>query len=573
MSIEITAKSIIRGKLFFVFITMFLYSISSYCQQDYNFQLKDSVSVKSYDELIDAIYREKDSNIGLSRLYAKSYVNKGKKENDIVRIAEGFNFLAYLNKDKFRLDYFDSIIKYTQNKNLKDQPMTAYVYKAYSYYEKRNFKKALDCYLKTLYYANKNNNKNLLEETKFNIGLIKSRLGYYNEALNIFKESLKYNTNHLDNHNYLNNLYALADTYRHLKQSDSATIFNEKGLKESLAKRDTIMYQYFLLNEGVNQSQKKNYQNAINKISKSLPYIEFAKDEPNLAMGFYFLGKTYYELNENEKAKFYLKRVDTIFSRTLDLHPELRNTYELLIGYYEKEKNKEKQLYYIKKLLKTDSILNSNYKYLSLKIAKDYDTPKLIEERNLIINQLENRNKSWLYWISSLSLLALILCIALYYNYRKQKNIKVKFESYIKSQSVKTYGKSNIKQSSGLSISPEIQKSILKGLQIFETEKGYLDNSISLNSLSKKLNTNASYLSKMVNFDREKSFGRYINELRVDYAIEKLTINAVFRKYSIKAISREVGFNNSESFSNTFYQKTGLKPSYFIKQLENKTNK
>ena len=39
------------------------------------------------------------------------------------------------------------------------------------------------------------------------------------------------------------------------------------------------------------------------------------------------------------------------------------------------------------------------------------------------------------------------------------------------------------------------------------------------------------------------------------------------------AIAQEVGFNNSESFSKAFYKKTGIYPSYFIKQLEKENKK
>ncbi len=33
------------------------------------------------------------------------------------------------------------------------------------------------------------------------------------------------------------------------------------------------------------------------------------------------------------------------------------------------------------------------------------------------------------------------------------------------------------------------------------------------------------------------------------------------------AIAEEAGFNTAESFSKAFFKKTGIKPSYFIKEL------
>ena len=38
----------------------------------------------------------------------------------------------------------------------------------------------------------------------------------------------------------------------------------------------------------------------------------------------------------------------------------------------------------------------------------------------------------------------------------------------------------------------------------------------------------------------------------------------------VQAIAKESGFNNTESFSKAFYKKTGIKPSYFIRELNKK---
>lgn len=104
-------------------------------------------------------------------------------------------------------------------------------------------------------------------------------------------------------------------------------------------------------------------------------------------------------------------------------------------------------------------------------------------------------------------------------------------------------------------------------LTLFEANKDFLIKKITLNSLSKKLETNPKYLSKIINFYKQKSFNNYINDLRIEYIINKIKTEHVFKKYSIKALAFEAGFNNSQSFSQFFYKKTGIYPSYFIKQL------
>jgi len=43
--------------------------------------------------------------------------------------------------------------------------------------------------------------------------------------------------------------------------------------------------------------------------------------------------------------------------------------------------------------------------------------------------------------------------------------------------------------------------------------------------------------------------------------------------YTIKALASESGFNTTEAFSKSFYKKTGIYPSYFIKELKKNEDK
>ncbi|WP_121147007.1 helix-turn-helix domain-containing protein [Tenacibaculum discolor] len=67
---------------------------------------------------------------------------------------------------------------------------------------------------------------------------------------------------------------------------------------------------------------------------------------------------------------------------------------------------------------------------------------------------------------------------------------------------------------------------------------------------------------------KNTSFSNYVNQLRIEYTVEKLKNDTLWRKYTVKAIAQEVGFKNAESFSKAFYKFTSIKPSYFIKELE-----
>ena len=115
-------------------------------------------------------------------------------------------------------------------------------------------------------------------------------------------------------------------------------------------------------------------------------------------------------------------------------------------------------------------------------------------------------------------------------------------------------------------LSQEIIDDILRKLEKFEKNEDYLNANLSLMTLAKKFNTNSSYLSRVLNSSKSVNFSKYLNDLRINYAVRQIKNDAVFRKYTIEAIALECGYNNSASFSRSFYKNTGLYPSYFISE-------
>ena len=118
-----------------------------------------------------------------------------------------------------------------------------------------------------------------------------------------------------------------------------------------------------------------------------------------------------------------------------------------------------------------------------------------------------------------------------------------------------------------LHLPEEVTENILSGLDRFEKNREFLDKDLTIHILSKRLGTNANYLSKVVNGCKGLSFVNYVNQLRVTYAVEELRANPEYKKYTIKAIAKEFGFKTGESFSFSFQKNTGIKLSYFIKEL------
>lgn len=114
----------------------------------------------------------------------------------------------------------------------------------------------------------------------------------------------------------------------------------------------------------------------------------------------------------------------------------------------------------------------------------------------------------------------------------------------------------------------ETERRLLKGLEDFQQSDLFLDSELSFSSLATRLNTNTKYLSYLIKVHKKTDFTSYINELRVNYIVEKLKNNREWRHYKISALAVTAGFSSHSQFAAVFKTFTGLTPSVFVKYLE-----
>ncbi len=124
------------------------------------------------------------------------------------------------------------------------------------------------------------------------------------------------------------------------------------------------------------------------------------------------------------------------------------------------------------------------------------------------------------------------------------------------------------KKSRRLNIPKQTIDKVLRYLNDFEENERYLDSQLSINNLAKTIGTNPNYLSRIINCHKEKSFPQYINALRITSCITALQNEPIYQKFTISGIANKFGFNTPESFGKAFHLKTGVKPSFYIKNIE-----
>ena len=109
---------------------------------------------------------------------------------------------------------------------------------------------------------------------------------------------------------------------------------------------------------------------------------------------------------------------------------------------------------------------------------------------------------------------------------------------------------------------------ILDRLKRFEEKEQFLSNKCTLNYVAKKVKTNSTYFSIVLQKHKNKKFVQYITDLRIEYALQRLKNDGIFRSFDVKSIAQEVGFNTAESFSKAFKKRAGIYPSFYVKNLD-----
>lgn len=92
-------------------------------------------------------------------------------------------------------------------------------------------------------------------------------------------------------------------------------------------------------------------------------------------------------------------------------------------------------------------------------------------------------------------------------------------------------------------------------------EQLFLKQGIHISDIAAKLDTNRTYVSRLVNNTYHMSFSDYINTLRIDYAKQYLLHHKDAKQSDLSALC---GFPNASSFNNIFKKVTGVTPKIWL---------
>ncbi|SMC68010.1 helix-turn-helix domain-containing protein [Moheibacter sediminis] len=548
------------------------------------FAQNPKIPVKNTFKELRSHYENMEENNQRALPFVNAYLEKAKKENNYDKIIQGYrDFIFFSPKREDKLVYADSCISYALNSKNNELISKAYLGKGILYYFfYKKYQPALDNYLKAYQYSENIEDKYLKNSIIYHIGVVKSYLGYYDEALMLFNECITYfepltiadihpNLVFNNQKGYFNSLHQKIICYQQLGNHVKSDSLIQIGLSTLPHSQEFALEKsYFLKSKAVSNYYKNDFNLAIIYFNNALPELKKINDFTWFSVSYFYLGKCYLKTHRKNLAIPYFMKVDSIFQKNKFILPQIRENYEILIHHFHSVENHEQELHYTRQLLKVDSVLNKDFKYLSSKMHKEYSTKALLKKQE----QLENRNSIGFNLLIAASVLTFVLLINLIYRSKKEKEIQQKYIELEK----RIIKQNNQRMNTNVSmiINP-IQKGktekpaylieeILQKLEKFEQNKGFRKKGLTQSQLAKKFETNTTYLSQVINEYKMKNFNTYLNNLRMNYITHELYHNPKYLEYTIEALAEDCGISSRQNFSDLFNEVNGIRPADFIRK-------
>ncbi|REC62280.1 AraC family transcriptional regulator [Chryseobacterium pennae] len=520
--------------------------------------------------------------------FIRQYIAEAKKDKDYGKLYQGYADGVEFSSDRnVKLKFADSTIIAAKLSRKDALVSSAYLEKGVVYYfHFKKYQLALNEFLVAVQYADKDTDPYYKNRLNYLIGVVKSYIGYYDEALVLFIKTRNYFASELNKNQhpnilydarrgYFNSLHQMAICYRNMGKYALADSIVSVGLTEIGANREHRQESgYFLKEKGISEFRKKEFSAALASLSASSVALSKINDFSWLTVNYSFIGKSYLGLGGKTHAVRNFEKVDSIFQKHGFIVPEVRDTYELLIDQYKASNDVEKQLYYTNQLLKVDNVLYRDFNYLLRKMSKEYDTRLLNEDKKRLENKsAEDNLAKW-----GLGTVAVSFAATMLYYKRRAKRIRRKYA--ILEQKIIARDTANVvisvqekQDDSKLEIDPKVVEEILHKLEDFEHKEGFKEHGLTQHKLADKFDTNHYYLSQIVNEYKGMNFTKYLIVLRIRYITDKLYNDPEYRKYKIETLADECGMASRNHFSKLFKEINGIGPADFIKRRLKDTSK
>lgn len=564
----------------FIFFS-FLISTSSFSQT-----IKE-LSEISFEAIKDTISKYQFTDINKALNAAEAYTLKGKRENDKEKewLGMQYSILINVNFRKYELanEQAKEGLVFARKNKLSESEMQNLLLLGDLQGIITTVEQQLFYYNELLELSEELNKDSYREFAFSRIARVHDISGNSQKALSIYKKSLTHfqqkpldsTFTHVKKNSNLVLLYSsIALAHIKLEQIDSAKLYSSEIKEFQQKELDSCYGLYSYMLEGEIAYVENNFEEARKAYEKGYSVCPSDYDLVKLNKAYAF-GKIEVGAKNYERGIAILQQGLDDYKVTAAEEGFMRDYYEKLAEAYKNTGNFEKASFYFEKYL------DSKAEFTKLKESAKESFLKKERENfkkdfEAIISENKKSQSTLNYLLLGGSIIILVLLFFLLKFYRNKKANEIKFEALLtkikaaeKPENIIDTKDEVLEETNSSDVSDEVTAQILEGLKKLEEKEYFLKQECSSYNVAKKIGTNTSYLSKVINSHYGKNFNTYINDLRINYAIVRLKNDVIFRSYSIQSIAEELGYKSADSFSKYFKKDTGLNPSFYIKEIKN----
>lgn len=520
--------------------------------------------------------RKKYDHQKINDTTALSYVDLlialAKKEKNYSELTYAYQDALNFEPSGYRKKlYADSAITSAQHSCNNDLIASAYLGRGIvSYFNFKDYQPALDDYIKALSYARRSTSPYVKYNILYHLGVMKSYLGYYDEAVSQFEvcfaffrqEILKNNSPDIlynMRKGYYNSLHQLIYCYQQMGDDDSADRLIDIGKREIPKDLDFVQLRSYLFkSKGISEFRKGNYEQSIADLNRALPELVRVNDFAWVSVIYFYLGKNKFAQHQQQESFSFFRKVDSIYQKHLFFFPELTENYKILLENAREKSNIDETLSFTNTLREIEKI--------NIKDRHHLFTQFEVERINIEYASITKRYKDILTALMTVSIFLLMLTIKAYFEKKPEK----KYGMVLAGLDVDIEKLEADVSPPKWTLSAEIRNRIRKNLQKFEDEKEFLKPNLSLKKIAIIVGTNPNYLSAYINTEKEMHFNRYLSELRIQHIAELLAEDPIASHQKTEVLAKLCGIASRSNFLKLFSEIYGMSLQEYQHQCREK---
>ena len=446
-------------------------------------------------------------------------------------------------------------------------------------------REAIKNYHKAALLAHKFNNDYATSLALNNLGIAFRKTGEYDSAYVYFNQSLNYRKQIMPLLAAQSEVY-LARIFIDKNRPDSILYYRNRAF-EDIKKQSFTAKALKPTGEAYARELLKTlesdmvylmavYYEKTNKYDEAIDYYRkfiyhAGKNQENLTVisGLFAIANLY---DKKQLSSAVLHYADSCYRMAVDwrYHKFAVKSAKLLSENYAHSNLGLSNLYLTKAMAYTDSIKeeelseknqNAKMMLISLQTEDSLRYYQIKQDKDDAVMSVQNIS------IKVLMIFVVILCILIYIIYREQKLLK---EEHLRQMNaiLKNLEKEDVERQQA---KPKAKTGLPTQFEdrftyLIETEKVYVQKTLSLSELARMLDTNGNYLSQYINNQLQTNFNDYVNSYRVKEAC-RIFKNDASMKFTVDQVADMVGFSSRSTFYTTFKKFTGITPAFFQKNV------